>query len=117
MEIRNRTHAAIPRSLSKPRCLLLADIFENFRQTCVLVNGLDPVYYCYTLAGLTFDAYLKFTEQELDLYTDSEMLLVIENAIRGGVIVLSHRCAKANNLLVPDCDPTTPIIIYFRRRE
>ena len=50
--------------------LLHADVFENFRQTCI-VDGLDPAHY-YTLPGFTFDACLKFTEQELDLFTDSE---------------------------------------------
>ena len=51
--------------------LLLADVFENFRQTCIMDYGLDPAL-CYTLPGFTFDACLKFTEQELDLFTDSE---------------------------------------------
>ena len=41
--------------------LLLADIFENFRQTCIIDYGLDPAHY-YTLPGFTFDACLKFTE-------------------------------------------------------
>ena len=63
--------------------LLLADVFENFRQTCNLDYGLDPAHY-YTLPGFTFDACLKFTQQELDLYTDSEKFLFIENSIRGG---------------------------------
>ena len=46
--------------------LLLADVFENFRQTCIMDYGLDPAYYC-TLPGFTFDGCLKFTEQELDM--------------------------------------------------
>ena len=40
--------------------LLLADVFENFRQTCIMDYGLDPAHY-YTLLGFTFDACLKFT--------------------------------------------------------
>ena len=51
--------------------LLLADVFEHFRQTCILDYGLNPVHY-YSLPGFTFDACIKFTEQELDLLTDSE---------------------------------------------
>ena len=35
--------------------LLLADVFENFRQTCILHYGLDPAHY-YTLPEFTFDA-------------------------------------------------------------
>ena len=42
--------------------------------------GLDPAHY-YPLPGFTFDACLKFTQQELDLFTDSEKFLFIENSI------------------------------------
>ena len=87
--------------------LLLADIFENFRKTCIADYGLDPCHY-YTLPGFTFDACLKFTGQELDLFTNSEMFLFIENVNRGGISVVSHRHAKANNPLVPDYDPNSP---------
>ena len=83
--------------------LLLADIFENFRQTCILDYGLDPAHY-YTLPGFTFNACLKFIEQEFDLFTDSEKFLFIENSIRGGISIVSHRHGKANNPLVPGDD-------------
>ena len=82
---------------------MLADVFENFRQTCILDHGLDLAHYC-TLPGFTFDACLKFTEQELDLFTDSEKFLFIENSIRGGISVVSHRHVKAINPLVSDYD-------------
>ena len=85
--------------------LLLTDIFENFRKTLIADYGLDPCHY-YILPDFNFDACLKFTGQELDLFMNSEMFLFIENAIRGGISVVSHRHAKANNLLVPDYDPT-----------
>ena len=90
--------------------VLLADVFENFRQTWILDYGLDPAHY-YTLPGFTFDACPKFTEQELDLFTDSEKFLIIENSIRGGISVVSHRHVNANNPLVPDDDHNslTPI--------
>ena len=51
--------------------LLLANVLENFRQTCILDYGLYPAHY-YTLPGLTFEACFKFIEQELDLFTDNE---------------------------------------------
>ena len=47
-------------------------------------------------------------EQELDLFTDSKNFLFIENSIRDGISVVSHRHAKANNLLAPDYDPNSP---------
>ena len=46
----------------------------------------------------------------MDLFTDSEKFLFIENSIHGGISVVSHRHAKANNPLVPDCDHNLP---YF----
>ena len=69
--------------------------------------SLDPAHY-YTLPGFTFDARLKFTEQELDLFIDSEKFLFIENSIRGGISVVSHRHINANNPLVPDYDHNSP---------
>ena len=69
--------------------------------------GLDPAHY-YTLPGFTFDACLKFTGQELDLFTDSEKFLFIENSISGGISVVSHRHVKANNPLIPDYDYNFP---------
>ena len=87
--------------------LLLAEVFENFRQTCILDYGLDPAHY-YTLPGFTFDACLKFTEQELALFTESEKFLFIENSIRGGISVVIHRHTTANNPLIPDYDHNCP---------
>ena len=90
--------------------LLLDDVFENCRQTCIIDYGPDPAHY-YTLPGFTF----KFTEQELDLFTDSEKFLFIENSIRGEISVVSHRHVKANNPLVPDYDhnSSTPISLIW----
>ena len=83
--------------------LLKPHVFENFRQTCIMDYGLDPAHN-YTLPGFTFDECLKFTGQELDLCTDSKKFLFIENSIRGGISVVSHRHVKANNPLIPDYD-------------
>ena len=87
--------------------LLPADVFENFRLMCIVDYGHDSAHY-YTLPGFTFDACLKFAEQDLDLFTDSEKFLFIENSIRGGIGVVSHRHAKANNPFVPDYDHNSP---------
>lgn len=88
--------------------LLLADVFENFRVTCIDTYNLDPAHY-YTAPGLSWDALLKHTKIELDLIQDLDMLLFIEKGIRGGISTITHRYAKANNPYIPETyDPKKP---------
>ena len=68
--------------------LLLADVFENFRDLCMKNYGLDPAWY-YTSPGLSWDAGHKKTGVKLELLTDPDMLLFFEKGIRGGVSMIS----------------------------
>ena len=81
--------------------LLLADVFENFRDLCLKVYSLDPAHY-YTAPGLAWDACLKMTDIKLDLLTDPDMLLMIEKGIRGGISIISNRYGEANNKYMKD---------------
>ena len=76
--------------------LLLADVFENFRNVCLTNYKLDPAWY-FTSPGIAWDAALKMTGVELELLTDPDMLLMIEKGVRGGVSMISKRHGKANN--------------------
>ena len=76
--------------------LLLADVFENFKNVCLDIYRLDLV--CFVSApGLAWQACLKKTEVELELLTDYDMISMIEKGIRGGICQAVHRNVKANN--------------------
>ena len=76
--------------------LLLADVFENFRNMCLQIYELYPVY-SVSAPGLAWQACLKKTGVKLELLTDYDMILMIEKGIRGGICQATHRYAKANN--------------------
>ena len=76
--------------------LLLADVFENFRDISFKNYNLDPAHY-YTAPGLAWDAALKLTEVKLELLSDTDMLLMVEKGIRGGVSMISNHYGKAND--------------------
>ena len=83
--------------------LLLADVFENFRDLCLKIYKLDPVYY-FTAPGLAWDACLKMTDIQLELLSDVNMLLMFEKGIRGGISIISNRYGEANNKYMKDYD-------------
>ena len=95
---------------------LLADVFENFRNLCQEQYGLDLAHYL-TSPGLSWDALLKKTRLELDFLTDIDMHLFVERGMRGGISMVSKTCAKVNNPLVPEYDPSKPKKIHHVSRR
>ena len=83
--------------------LLLADVFENFRDMCLKEYKLDPAHFL-SLPGLARQACLKKTSTELELLTDYDMLLMVKEGIRGGICHSIHRYAKANNKYMKNCN-------------
>ena len=81
--------------------LLLADVFENFRNICIKVYELDPAHFS-SASGLAWQACLKKTEVKLELLTNVDMLLMVEKGIRGGIFHAMYRYAKANNKYMKD---------------
>ena len=88
----------------KSDVLLLANVFENLRATCLHHYNLDPAHY-YTSPGLAWDACLRETGQELQLLHDYYMLMMFETGIRGGISHISKRYAEANNKYMKDYNP------------
>ena len=91
----------------KTDILLLTDVFENFRKTCLTYYKLDPLHYI-TSPGLAWDAMLKMTGINLELITDIDMQLFIEKGLRGGISYIAHRHAEANNKYMKNYDPGKP---------
>ena len=83
--------------------LLLADIFENFRNIYLNIYELDPVYFV-SAPGLAWQACFKKTKVELELLTDYDMILMTEKGIMGGIFQASHRYTKANNPYMKNYD-------------
>ena len=75
--------------------LLLVDMFESFRKTCLQYYKLDPCHY-FTSPGLSWDAMLKMTNIKLELMTDVDMFQFIEKIMCGGVSYIANRYGKAN---------------------
>ena len=76
--------------------LLLPDVFQNFGDKCIAIYELDLTHFL-SAPGLAWQACLKNTGVKLELLTDIDMLLMVENGIRGGICHAIHRYAKANN--------------------
>ena len=68
--------------------ILLANVFEAFRHTCLEH---------YTSPGLAWKACLRKTRVRLVLLTDPDMLLMFKRGIRGGIMQAVHQYASVNN--------------------
>ena len=83
--------------------LLLADVYQNFRNKCIEIYGLDPAHFL-SAPGLAWQACLKKTRVKLELLTDVDMLLIVEKGIRGGICHSIHKYAKANSKYMKNYD-------------
>ena len=76
--------------------LLLADVFENFRNMCLGIYELDPAKFL-SAPRLAWQAASKRPKVKLDLLTDIDILLMVQKDIRGGKCHSIYNYAKANN--------------------
>ena len=114
----------------KTDALLLADLFETFRDSYLQNCKLDPAHF-HTAPGLAWQALLRTAaeycghekkhnecelcpdEFKLELLTNLDMLLVVEKDIRGGVTQAVKRYAKANNKYMNDLYNPDELSIYL----
>ena len=87
--------------------ILLANVFESFRNVCMDNYGLDPTHF-HTAPGLAWKACLKKTGIRLKLLQDPDMLLMFERGIRGEITQSVHRYAAANNPYMEEYDSNKP---------
>ena len=79
------------------RCdvLLLADVFEKFRDNSLKNYGLCPSHYL-SAPGLSWDAVLEMTKAKFELIIDPGMYIFFEK-VKIGKIYISNRYSKSNN--------------------
>ena len=87
-------------------------MFENFRDTTINIDKLDPAYFL-SAPGLSWQSCLKKTGVTLELLTDKDMLLLFEKGIRGGMCNTVCKYVKANNKYMKNHDKTKESIFLM----
>ena len=84
----------------------------------IKIYEIDPANFL-TAPELAWKACLKKTCVELEVLTDPDMLLMVEEGIRGRICHAIHRHAKANNKYMKNCDEKKRILVYtiFRCKQ
>ena len=121
----------LSRYLLRNSVLLLADVLEAFRNTCLKNCKLYPAHF-YTAPGLAWQGLLNTVAEyckhekkrkkyelcpgkfRLELLTDIDMLLMYEKGIRGGVTQVVKRYAKANNKYMNDLYNPDEVSIFLQ---
>ena len=76
--------------------MLLACVFETFIKVSVNEFGINPLF-CLSLPGYTWQCRLKYTAIILQTLQDKDMILLLENNIRGGIsYVMKDRYVKSD---------------------
>ena len=79
----------------KSDVLLLLCVFEKFLIVSVIEFDINPLY-CVSLPGYTGQCGLKYTEKNLETLQDKDMVLLLENKIRGISSIMGNRYIKSN---------------------
>ena len=86
----------LTRLYCKSDVILLADVFEKFVKVSTEEYKINPLY-CVSLPGYTYQCALKYTNIKLQTLQDKDLILLIENNIRGGISsVMGNRYVKSD---------------------
>ena len=74
----------------------MADVFEKLVKVSTKEYGINPLY-CVSLPDYTYYCTLKYTDNKLQTLQDKDLILLIENIIRGGISsVMGDRYVKSD---------------------
>ena len=86
----------LTRLYCKTDVILLADVFEKFVKVSTKEYKINPLY-CVSLLGCTYQCALKYTNIKLQTFQDKDLILLIENNIRGGISsIIGDRYVKSD---------------------
>jgi hypothetical protein len=91
----------------KTDVLLLADVMSGMRNFMYKHYGLD-LFRFISLPHFSWHAALKMTHVSIELFTDPDQYLFIEQSIRGGICQQIYKYARANNPQCPNYNPNVP---------
>ena len=81
----------------KGDAILLADVFEKFIKISIEEYEINPLY-CVSLPGYTWQCGMKYTGINLQTLQDKDMILLLENNIRGGILsVMGDRYVESDD--------------------
>lgn len=83
--------------------VLLADVFENYRELLIAQYKLDPANYI-TVQSLSWDAAFLYNKDQVELITDYHSYTNYEGGIRGGISMIAKHLSVANHPRVPGYD-------------
>ena len=93
---------------------LLDDVFEDFWNMCLVKYEFDPAYFL-SVPGLALETASRMTKVKLDLLADIDMLLMVEEGIRGGICHCIFLNAKSNDTYMKNFDQNkeSPYLRYW----
>ena len=80
----NKTGEELTKLYLKDDVILLADVFEKFIKISIEEYGINPIY-CVSLPGCIWQCGMKYTDIKLPTLQDKDLILTLENNIRGGI--------------------------------